>query len=172
MSIHNSNKDRNKNPEIYPRFPLFIDLQEKKVVLIGGGTVGSRRIAPLLSFGAEITLISPDWVDSDGFSHPEITQIHWLQREYRQGDLNGAVLAITATNNRAVNHAVFQEAKERGIPISVADCPEESTFYFPAICKSETLICGVVSVDGSAHKEVAKGAVAIRKVLDELEELT
>lgn len=159
-----SEKDT-KNETNCPRFPLFINLNGQKVVLIGGGTVASRRINTLLSFGANITLISPDFADFHNFSHGEIT---WLQREYIEGDLDGAVLAVTATDNREVNHIVAEEAKKRGIPISVADHYEESTFYFPAICKSENLICGVVSVDGKAHKKVAKGAVAIRKTLEEL----
>ena len=67
-----------------------------------------------------------------------------------------------------MNHAVWQEAQERGIPVSVADCEAECGFYFPAICAGEDLIAGVVS-SGKDHHKTARAARAIRKVLEELE---
>lgn len=144
-----------------PKFPLFIDLTGKKVVLVGGGTIAARRIATLRLFGCEIEVIAPELKCS-----PE--GLSWKQREYAPGDLEGAYLAIAATDNREVNHQVGVEAGALGIPVSVADCEGECTFYFPAICTGENLVAGVVS-GGKDHHRTARAAKAIRRALEELE---
>lgn len=152
---------RQSLPQRTPRFPLFLDLTGKRVVLVGGGAIAARRIGTLRKFGCEIVVIAPEL----GCSHEGIV---WMPRAYRPGDLDGAFLAIAATNSREVNHQVGLDAKERNIPVSVADCEGECTFYFPAICTGEDLIAGVVST-GKDHHKTARAAKAIRSVLEELE---
>lgn len=92
----------------------------------------------------------------------------WEQRCYRPGDLAGAALAVIATDDRAVNRAAGEEARMLGIPVSVADAPEECTFYFPAICAGENLVAGVAG-RGDDHLRTARAARAIRAVLEELQ---
>lgn len=142
------------------RFPLFIDLNGKKCVVIGGGKIALRRIGVLLDFGADVTVIAPACE-----SVPE--DVTFLKRPYQPGDLTGAFLAVAATNDREVNHQVGLEARQNGIFVSVADRKEESTFFFPAICKGNGLVAGVVS-HGEEHKKTAAAAREIRKVLEEL----
>ena len=142
------------------RFPLFIDLQGKKTVIVGGGKVALRRAQVLMQFGAEITLIAPQCSQvPDGAT--------FLQRPYTPGDLEGAALAVAATDYREVNHQVFEEAQKAGIFISVCDSPEESSFFFPAVCQGGGLIAGVVS-GGHEHHKTAEAAKKIRSVLEEL----
>lgn len=143
------------------RFPLFIDLHGRRVVVVGGGNIALRRVQVLCSFGADVTVIAPECGKL-----PE--GVTYFQRKYESGDLSGAFLAVAATNDRAVNHQVGQEAARDGIFISVADCKEESTFYFPAICAGNGLVSGVVS-KGDAHRKTAQAARAIRAVLEEME---
>lgn len=143
------------------RFPLFVDLKDKKVVLIGGGTIASRRIGTLRLFGCRIVVVSPELRCSD-------EGITWLQRAYTPGDLEGAAIAVAATNDRSVNHAVWEEAAAKNIPVSVADREEECSFYFPAICTGENLVAGVVST-GKDHHRTARAAREIRNVLEELD---
>ena len=143
------------------RFPLFIDLAGKAAVVVGGGAIGLRRAAVLQAFGARVTVIAPEIREK-----PE--GIAGLLRSYQSGDLTGAFLAVAATNDRAVNHAVYEEARDRGILVNVCDCPDECDFYFPAICQTETLVAGLVG-DGSDHRRTARAAKAVRKTLEELE---
>lgn len=144
-----------------PKFPIFVDLSGRRVVLIGGGTIAARRIAALRLFGCEIEVIAPELkCSAEG--------LIWKQRSYRTGDLEGAYLAIAATDSREVNHQVGVEAGNLGIPVSVADCESECTFYFPAICTGNDLIAGVVS-GGKDHHRTARAAKAIRRALEELE---
>ena len=130
------------------RFPLFLDLNGKKAVIVGGGKIALRRAGVLLSFGAEVTIIAPECE-----AVPQGAA--FLQRPYKPGDLAGAFLAVAATNCREVF-------------VSVADQKEESTFFFPAICTGSGLVAGVVS-QGEEHKKTAAAARKIRTVLEELE---
>lgn len=151
---------RQSLPQRPPRFPLFVDLSGKKVVLVGGGTIAARRIGTLRLFGCRITVISPELsCSSEGLT--------WQNRPYRHGDLEGAYLAIAATSDRQVNRQVGLDAQALGIPVSVADCETECSFYFPAVCTGGDLIAGVVST-GKDHHKTARAAKAIRHVLEEL----
>lgn len=145
----------------HPRFPLFIDLTGQKVVVIGGGAIACRRVDTLLKFGADITLVAPRWDKPN----PTIT---WHQRPYATGDLQGATLAITATDDRSVNAQVGRDATALHIPVSVADDAAACTFYFPAVCMGGGVVAGVVSSDGAHHSRTAKAAKAIRNTLEEL----
>ena len=141
-------------------FPMFFDLTGRKVVVVGAGNIALRRISVLLDFGARVTVIAPE---QKGL--PE--GVTYLQRPYAPGDLDGAFFAVTATNQRAVNHQVYEDAAALNIPVSVADCLAECTFFFPAICRGEDLVAGVVS-DGTHHHKTARAARAIRETLEEI----
>ena len=141
-------------------FPMFIDLHGRKVLVAGAGRIALRRIRVLLSFGARVTVVAPEGKDV-----PE--EVTWLRRPYAPEDLSGAFLAVAATDSREVNHQVGVDAGKLNIPVSVADCLEECTFFFPAVCQGENLVAGVVS-DGTHHHETARAARAIRKTLEEL----
>ncbi|MCD7928098.1 MAG: glutamyl-tRNA reductase, partial [Oscillospiraceae bacterium] len=124
---------RNTEKETPFRFPVFTDLRGKKVVIVGGGAVARRRIDVLRPFGPELVVIAPELEgDSRG--------LEWRQRPYRSGDLEGAFLAVAASGSREVNRQVGQEARQLGIPVSVADRREECTFFFPAICQGENVL--------------------------------
>lgn len=142
-------------------FPLFIDLYRKPVVVIGAGPIALRRIGVLQTFGANITVIAPEAL-------PLPEGVTWLARAYRPGDLDGAFLAIAATNQRQVNAQVAREARERGVFASIADSRRESTFFFPAICIGGDVVAGVVS-DGTKHRKTAQVAKAIREILEDME---
>lgn len=141
------------------RFPLFIDLRDKKIVIVGGGAVARRRIDALRPFGPELVVIAPEL---EGNSRG----LAWNKRPYHSGDLEGAFLVIAASDSREVNRQVGQEARQLGIPVSVADRREECTFFFPAICQGETVLAGVVS-RGEDHRATAAAAKRIRNLLEE-----
>jgi len=125
-----------------------LQLQDKQVVIIGGGTVAQRKTATILPAGARLTVISPDvtdalrqLVDNDAITH--------IPREYRPGDLESAFLAIAATSNRDVNRAVADEADRLGILIEVVDSPASGNITSPAIFKQGNL-CIAISTNNRA----------------------
>ncbi len=143
------------------RFPMFVNLEGRRCLVVGGGKVGLRRARALQDFGADVWLISPGCPQS-------LRSIRCLARTFRPGDTMGMTLVVAATDDRGVNHAIVEECRKNGIPVNVADCPEECSFFFPAICQSKNLIAGVVSA-GKEHQLVAQGASVIRRVMEEMD---
>ncbi|MDR0858148.1 MAG: hypothetical protein LBN97_03855 [Oscillospiraceae bacterium] len=146
-----------------PRFPLFIDLSGRNCVVIGAGTIGTRRAKALLSFGANVTVVAPNISE-------HIDGAVCKARAFEASDLEGVFLAVAAVNDRSVNRGIARLAKDLGVFASVADSPEESTFWFPASAVSDRLNIGIVSRSGE-HSLVAETARRIRKMLGQLEEL-
>lgn len=139
------------------RFPLFVDLSGKRAVVVGGGAVGLRRAEVLARFGAEVTVISPSLAG-------EGKAVRHIARRYADGDLQGAYLAVAATDDREVNAAVGREARRRGILFNRSDGPADCDFFFPAVCEGEHLVAGLAG-DGSDHRKTARMAAKIRKIL-------
>lgn len=142
------------------RFPLFVDLNGKRAVIIGGGAVAARRAGVLARFGAEVTVIAPEL--KGGFEGAAVER-----RAYEPGDLEGAFLAAACTDDRGVNRRVGEEARALGIPVSVCDCPGECTFFFPAVCEGGGMVAGLVSQGGRDHAKTAETAGRVRRILEE-----
>jgi precorrin-2 dehydrogenase/sirohydrochlorin ferrochelatase len=106
-------------------------MQARQTVVIGGGHVAARKVEGLLAAGAQVKVISP-FVVSELQVLADSDSIILLQRPYQDGDLEGAYLAIGATDNESVNRAVWAEAMKRGCLVNVVDDPEHSTFILPA----------------------------------------
>jgi siroheme synthase-like protein len=113
-------------------FPIFVKLQGRLVVVVGGGSVAEGKIAGLLAAGARVRVISPvitpafaEWVRD--------RKIDWLLKVFEPGDLRGAYLAIAATSAPGVNDAVFQESEARGIFCNAVDDIEHCHFYYGAV---------------------------------------
>lgn len=141
------------------RFPLFVDIENKKVLIVGAGKVGLRRCEVLKKFGADITLIS-DFVRGD---IPE--GIKLVERPFSDGDIEGCFMVVAAADDRAVNKRIGELCRQKDIYVSVADCREESSFYFPAVCMGENICAGLVS-DGKHHSLVKNTIEKIREVIN------
>ena len=140
------------------RFPLFVDLTGRRCVIVGGGAIAQRRAAVLSRFGAAVTVIAPTWTG-------DVPGVDWQA----PGDLKGAFLAVAATNDRSVNRQVGEEARALGIPVTVADCREECTFFFPAVCEGGGVTAGLISRHGTDHHRAARAAKAVRQALEGLD---
>jgi precorrin-2 dehydrogenase/sirohydrochlorin ferrochelatase len=119
--------------------------------------VATRKVGKLLRAGAEVVVVSPEVL-------PELAgmDVEIQRRPYEYGDLEGANLAFTATGSREINVAVAQEAKERGVPINVADRPAEGDFSVPSTLRRGGLQVAVST--GGASPTLA------RRIRSELEE--
>ncbi len=96
-------------------------------MVVGGGGVANRKARKLLQARARVVVVSPE-------IEPELESVavEVRRRPYREGDLEGAFLAFAVTDVREVNAAVALEARERGIPVNVADRPGEGDFTLPS----------------------------------------
>jgi siroheme synthase-like protein len=146
-------------------FPLFVDMNGRKALIVGGGKVAERRIKVLLDFSADITVISPEVTEN--IEHAaSVETICLLKRKYQEGDVAALTpfLVIAATDKREVNRAIMTEAKALNIHVSVADCRDECTCYFPAIADNGAYVAGLVSKDGN-HAGVKQMAEKMRDTL-------
>ena len=113
-------------------YPVCLNLTGKKCLVFGGGPIAEDKIAKLQSTGAQVTIVSPTVTPNlQAWAHRGDFQ--WQPREYQAGDMEGAFLSIAATNDRQVNHEIFQEAERLGVLMNVVDDPEQCTFIAPAI---------------------------------------
>lgn len=114
-------------------------------MVIGSGPVGRRKAEGLLAAGARVRLVSP----GASFEEGPPLGLEIVPRDYRVGDLCGAFLAFAATDDRAVNAAVAEEARRAGVPVNVADAAEEGDFSLPARFSRGDL-CVAVSSNGKS----------------------
>lgn len=137
-----------------PRFPLFVDLSGRRVVVIGGGTIALRRVKALLAYPCDITVVAPDLSDGMSMLTGRLTL---CKKEYDPADLDGAYLVIAATDDRALNHRIGLDALRRGQHCSIADRREECSFYFPATVHYDG---GVIGICGTGENHGATKALA------------
>jgi len=111
-------------------YPVFMDLEGRRCVVVGGGEVANRKARKLLQARADVVVISPK-------IKPELESVAMevLRRPYEVGDLEGAYLAFAATDSREANAMVAREANARSIPVNVADQPSEGSFAVPSVLR-------------------------------------
>lgn len=124
--------------------PLFFDLKQRAILLVGGGEVALRKARLLLRAGARITVISQAVL-------PELRELLDLHQgevilgQYHPALLEGQALVIAATDDESLNARVHFDAVERNIPVNVVDNPPLCTFIFPAIVDRSPIVIGISS---------------------------
>ena len=115
-------------------YPIFVQLEGKKVVVVGGGNVAHRKVLALLECGAAIYLAGRELT-------PELKQmvekreIHFLGREFKDEYLNNAFMIIAATDDKDLNHQISTSAREKGVWVNAVDQPSDCDFIVPSILK-------------------------------------
>ena len=143
-------------------FPLFVDISEKKILVVGAGNIAARRIATLQMFTEQIFVVAPDVcpaIDKLGKEEKVILS----RREFRESDLEEKEIVLSSTDNPEVNFHIWKACKKRGILVNVSDRKELCDFYFPSIVKKEDIIIGLNS-SGTSPRKVKE----IRKKIEKL----
>lgn len=128
-------------------YPMYVDIENLKCVVVGGGDVATRKVGSLLECDAAVLVVSPE-ITADIAQLEKEEHIKVEHREYAQGDIDGAALVIVATDNPTVNQQVYREAKDKNIPVNVVDAPEICTFIVPSMIRRGDLIISI-STSGS-----------------------
>ena len=131
-----------------PFYIACLRLSGRRCVVIGGGSVGLEKVEGLLVCDADVTLVSPE-------AHPELVQlalegsIRWERREYDSSDLDGALIAIAATDDTDLNVSVFEDAEARAMLVNVVDVPPLCNFILPAIVRTGPLAVAISTAGAS-----------------------
>jgi siroheme synthase-like protein len=113
-------------------FPAFLKLENRLVIVIGGGSIATQKIPSLLQAGARARVISPEL-------HPHLAEyvrrreIDWHPKPFSPDDLEGAFLVIAATSIRELNTSVFAEAERRNILCNSVDDIDHCHFYYGSV---------------------------------------
>jgi uroporphyrin-III C-methyltransferase/precorrin-2 dehydrogenase/sirohydrochlorin ferrochelatase len=145
------------------QFPIFLTVQDRPVLIAGGGEAAARKLRLLLKAGARVTVVAPD-ANDEILDLVEAGDIDWRARAFRPGDLADAVLAYGATGIDAVDRQVSDTARRAGVPVNVVDRPELSDFITPAIIDRAPITVAVSS--GGTAPVLARGVkAAIERLL-------
>jgi uroporphyrin-III C-methyltransferase / precorrin-2 dehydrogenase / sirohydrochlorin ferrochelatase len=128
--------------------PIFLRVQNRVAVVIGGGAVAARKAELLLKCGARVRLVAPELApDTQELlrQHAASRDVCHLCAAFDASHLEGAALVIAATDSATVNAQVAQAARTRGVPVNVADDAQQSDFILPAIVDRSPVIVAVSS---------------------------
>tara|TARA_B100000035_G_scaffold173954_1_gene148415 strand:- start:456 stop:1079 length:624 start_codon:yes stop_codon:yes gene_type:complete len=131
-------------------YPIYLDVKDKKCIIVGGGKVAYRKVCSLKEAGAEVVVVSPE-------TCPEIANEEGLtlvKNDYDESILDGALLVIAATDNDAVNKKAALDARKRNIIVNVVDRPELCSFIVPSTINRGDLCISIST--GGASPAVAK----------------
>jgi siroheme synthase-like protein len=138
-------------------YPIFLDLKDRPVLVVGAGKIALRKTRGLLEAGARITVIAPE-VEPDFESLP----VRLLRRKFRASDLADAMLVFAATDDRLTNHRIAVAAKGRGLFANIADSAEECDFIVPA-----RVMRGGIQVAISTGGENPRLSAELRKKIED-----
>jgi siroheme synthase-like protein len=108
-------------------YPIFLDLKDRPILVVGAGKIALRKTRGLLEVGARVTVIAPECTEEF-----ESLPVRMVRRRFRASDLTGAMLVFAATNDRLTNHRIAIAAKGRGVFANIADSADECDFVVPA----------------------------------------
>lgn len=146
-------------------FPMFIDLSDKRVVVVGGGNIATRRVKTLLQFTRNVTAIAPSMT-------PELQElgktgyVELFMRPVKRSDFEMAYMVIAATNDWKLNEQIYRICKEEGVYVNVADDKSKCDFYFPGIFMQDELVVGITA-SGLEQKKARKVRIAIEEAMSE-----
>ena len=148
-----------------PYFPLFVDLSEKKVYVIGAGTIAKRRIRSLTDFTDHLTVVAPE-VNPELNGLEQEGKITILRKKFELQDIAEADIVIAATNDHTLNGEIYDYCIELGILVNVCNDKKKCDFYFPGLAMKDNVVVGVTA-NGTNHKMARKVVEKIREMLEE-----
>jgi len=129
----------------FPYYPIFLDVEDRGVTIIGGGNVCARKAETMLRYGARVTVVAPKLsVEIEQWAREGKIAIR--RKPYDAGDLDGASIVIASTDDQRVNEQIAADCRARKIPVNVVDVTPLCEFIVPAIVES-----------GSVHIAISTG---------------
>jgi siroheme synthase-like protein len=138
--------------------PICLNLENRKVLIVGGGRIALQKLKTLVKYTADITVCAPQVL-------PEIRSlgVSVVESPYSSSMLEGVSLVFACTNHRDINRRVHADAAARHLLVCVADDPSHCDFISPAIYKN-----GEMSVAVSSSGRNVRRSVAWRNAIQEL----
>ena len=123
-------------------YPVFLDIADKKCVVVGGGEVAARKVKRLLDCGAKVSVVSPE-LNSELTALKKDQRISHISSEYDSKIIDSASLVIGATDDEKTNLLISQDAREKGIAVNIVDDPQKCDFILPSIMERGDLVIAI-----------------------------
>ena len=147
-------------------FPMFVNLENKNIVVVGGGNIATRRVKTLLKFTGNITVIAPQ-MTIELQELGKTGQIITVFRPVKRTDFKQAYMVIAATSEWKINDEIYRICKQEGIYVNVVSDKEKCDFYFPGIFMQDDLVVGITA-SGLDHKKARRLREEIEKALEKI----
>ena len=122
----------------YPYYPIYLDIENRDVVIIGGGNVCARKAETMMKYGARVTVVSPEFTDEiEGWAREGCLTLK--RKTYDAGDVDGANIVIASTDDQSVNEQIAADCRARRIPVNVVDVTPLCEFIVPAIIETGSI---------------------------------
>ncbi len=122
----------------FPYYPIFIDVENRDVLIIGGGAVCARKAETMMRYGARVTIVAPEVIDEiSGWANDG--RIKLTRKEYDEADLEGASIVIASTDDACINGRIARDCRRRKIPVNVVDVTHLCEFIVPAIVQQGSI---------------------------------
>jgi precorrin-2 dehydrogenase/sirohydrochlorin ferrochelatase len=141
-------------------YPIFLNIEGKPCLVVGGGEVAGRKAALLLDSGARVTVVSPE-TSGEIRALLDEGKIKHIKENFKGEHLEGFCLVVGSTDDPRVNNLVSEGARKRGIWVNIVDSPAESDFFVPSLVRRGDLTVAI-STGGSSPATAKK----VRKVLE------
>lgn len=130
-------------------FPIYLDLSDKEILIVGAGAIAARRVRTLCGFAGHMTVVAPKiapTIRGLALGYP----ITILQRKFESGDLEGKFLVLAATDDSEQNRCICELCRQRGILVNVCSDQTLCDFQFPSIVQKDDLVIGI-NASGKNH---------------------
>ena len=123
-------------------YPIHLNIEARKCLVVGGGKTAERKVAALLRYGGSVVLVSPEATPLLR-SFARRRRIVWHGRKFKPADLNGAFLVFAATGSETINGEIGREATRRALLVNVVDSPEACDFISPSLVERGPLTISI-----------------------------
>ncbi len=144
-------------------FPSYINLTNKKILLIGGGNIALEKLEKLTDFSKDITVITKD-ISSQFLDFSKLNNIPIEKRAYRRGDIDGFDIVVVATNKISLHKEIFNESRDSRILVNSVDNTAYCDFIFPSYIKKGDLTISI-STSGASPAMAKRIRLYIEKLI-------
>jgi precorrin-2 dehydrogenase / sirohydrochlorin ferrochelatase len=123
-------------------YPLFLDITDRRCVVVGGGDVAERKVGRLLDFGARVVVVGKELTPGLETMKKE-GRINHIAADYDQAVIDDAFLVIGATDRDDVNAKISRDGREKGILVNIVDDPDKCDFVLPSLLKQGDLLIAI-----------------------------
>lgn len=122
----------------FPYYPIYLDIEDRAVLIIGGGEVCTRKAETMLKYGAKVTVVSPAFTEElEQWSGDE--RVTLRRKHYDEADLENASIVIASTDDQCINARIARDCRRRRIPVNVVDVTHLCEFIVPAIVETGSI---------------------------------